>query len=129
MSKDVIRRDEAHVKVRGDLMVVEYPDINKDVSVVYAELNGRHPASGYIINEVSNETYLVHEGSGEIYMDGVITKFKAGDVVPIRKGTKYYCKGKNMKFWCAINPPWREPQERLIPAATAENPQSEIKRK
>lgn len=113
--KAVIKKKSEYVKVREDLTVVEYPLFSEDISVVYAELNGRHPKTGYIINKESDETYLVHQGSGEIYMDGIVTKFEAGDVVPIKHGTKYYCIGSNMKFWCTINPPWKEEQEILLP--------------
>lgn len=114
MSKDVYTRKEANVKYRDDLTVYEYPRFSGEVDIVYAELNGRHPLKGYIINETSDETYLVYQGKGTIYMDGRLTEFKAGDIVPIKRGTKYYCIGENMKFYCAINPVWSKEQEKLI---------------
>ncbi len=114
MKSNVIKRNQTHLKVRGDLSVFEYPAFSEDVDIIYAELNGRHPSSGFIINNDSDETYLVYQGSGEIYLDGEIIAFEAGDIVPIKRGTKYYCNGKNMKFFCAINPPWSGKQEKII---------------
>lgn len=114
MHKDVITRKEAHVKNREHLTVFEYPSFSDLVEIIYAELDGRHPSSGFIINEKCDETYLVYEGKGKIYMDGRITEFQAGDVVPIKRGTKYYCEGEKMKFFCTITPKWRVEDEKLI---------------
>lgn len=79
MIQDVYKRKQTHVKYRDNLTVFEYPSFSKDIDIIYAELNGRHPLNGYIINNDSDETYLVYEGKGKIYMDGRITEFQAGD--------------------------------------------------
>lgn len=111
MRKLVIKEDERHLKVREDLNVYEYPEFSNDISIIFAELNGRHPQKGVIINNDSDETYMINSGSGMIYMDGKTKNFKAGDIVPIKRGTRYYCEGKNLKFWTVINPSWKKEQE------------------
>ncbi len=114
MKSTVLKRSQTNLKIREDLSVYEYPSFSEDVDIIYAELNGRHPSNGFIINKNSDETYLVYEGRGEIYLDGEVKKFEAGDIVPIKRGTKYFCVGENMKFYCAINPPWNVQQEQVI---------------
>ena len=103
--KQVMKQKSAKIRARKDLIAYEYPHFSAECGYANLELNGRHPSIGYIINKNSDEAFLVYQGSGEIYMDGVITNFEAGDIVAIQRGTKFYCTG-NAKFFHTSTPPW-----------------------
>ena len=99
---------------REDLKVFEYPNFNKTFDIVYAEINGRHPKNNELVNIKSDETYIVVQGEGIISLDGKKRKIKEKDVVPIKHGTRYFCKGKNLKLYCVISPPWKAETEHNV---------------
>ena len=109
-----VKKKGARINARKDLIAYEYPHFSEDAGFALLELNGRHPSIGYIVNKNCDEIFLVHQGSGEIYMDGVITKFEEEDIIAVKRGTKFYCEGNGVKLFHVSTPPWYEENEVIL---------------
>ncbi len=73
-------------------------------------VNGRHPAEGYVSNEVSDSLVQVVQGRGVLGMgDGAELPIVNGDQIHLAIGDVYYFEG-TMQLVYAASPAWTPEQ-------------------
>lgn len=82
-----------------------YPLGDKDISIVIAEVNGRYPESGWVVNEKCKEIGFVLKGSGTLTTEKQAVVLFEGDAVLINAGEKYFLQG-NMMLLLPTAPAW-----------------------
>jgi quercetin dioxygenase-like cupin family protein len=75
-----------------------------NVSIVYAEVNGRH---GKIRNIKSDRVYIVFDGEGEFILNDEVIPVQKMDVIIVPKNTPYDYRG-NMKIFLVDLPAFEE---------------------
>ena len=78
-----------------------------------ADINGRYPLEGRIVNEVCKEIGYIIEGEGIIVIEDQEIKLKKGSAVLINSGERYYWEGK-MKMLISCTPEWYPEQHRDV---------------
>lgn len=90
----------------SDTCIVYAHQLNdKDFDCAIAEITGRYPDSGYVVNKVCKEMALVQEGSGTITIEGQTTQLTTGDCVVIEAGERFFWDGK-MTLVLSCKPGW-----------------------
>jgi hypothetical protein len=87
----IIKPNEAevfHPSVTCEVHEYEFGD--PDINIGTAEIDGRYPESGFLINEKVKEYAYVIRGLGSIATKTAVFEFAEGDVVSIPVGEPYY---------------------------------------
>jgi len=75
----LIKKEETKAKANSKSCTVwEYPFPSKDFGFATAEINGRYPDEGAVVNEMCHEIYYVLGGQGKIYCEGKECYVKEG---------------------------------------------------
>lgn len=87
----IIKLDEAQIFKNGETCEVsEYEFNDPDINIGTAEINGRFPESGFLVNEKVKEYAYVIRGMGNIATKTEVFNFSQGDVISIPIGEPYY---------------------------------------
>ncbi|MFA6897406.1 MAG: cupin domain-containing protein [Patescibacteria group bacterium] len=89
--------------------VLEYDLGCADLGGAAAEIRGRYPDSGRVVNAECKEVAYILKGAGEVNAEGNEMKFAAGDVIVIEKGERYFWEG-NFSALLFSAPAWRAGQ-------------------
>lgn len=110
----VIRKNQTHkFKNSEKCLAIEYPLADKDINGAVIKLNGRYPDKGQVVNMICKELAYVISGNGKICAGKKEVKIRAGDLVLLKPGEKYYWKGKLTMFVpCA--PAWYPEQHKEV---------------
>lgn len=110
----VIHQDETEkVQNSKNCLVYEYPSDDKDINGAFVKLTGREPDDGRVVNLVCKELAYVINGSGIIVIEDKETKLKAGDLVLIEPGEKFFWNG-NMELFLPCAPAWYPEQYKKV---------------
>ena len=110
----IIRKNETTQHKNNDICVVsDYSFGDNDIDLGIAEINGKYPENGYVVNEISKEMIYVLEGNGTIYFEDEKYTFNEGDAFIIEPNEKYYWEA-NCKLVISCTPPWSEEQHNLV---------------
>src|SRR4030042_3774535 len=91
----------------------EYPLGEKDINGAVIELKGRYPDKGRVVNLRCKELAYIIKGYGFVVVEGKKVNFKAGDLIYIGLGEKYYWDGHCTMFVpCA--PAWYPKQHKEV---------------
>lgn len=102
----IVRKKQAKkVKNSKHCWVFEYPLGDKDINGAFVKLTGREPDEGRVVNLKCKELAYIIEGSGRIEIEGKEIKLKAGDMVLIEPGEKFFWEGK-MTMFLSCAPAW-----------------------
>ena len=93
--------------------VWEYMMKDNDINGAVAEIHGRYPDKGRVVNKESKELVFVIKGKGRLIVEGKEIRFQAGDLLLIEPGERYFWQGK-MKLFMANTPRWRSEQHKLV---------------
>ena len=85
--------------------VFTYDFGEKKISISVADIQGRYPDEGYVINEEVTEMFYVENGLGKIVIDEEEHKLAPQDVVLIHPGQKFYYDG-NLRVVITCAPVW-----------------------
>src|SRR5688572_7333041 len=87
----IVKKSEATVFENSKTCTVyEYDIHDKNINGAVAELNGRYPESGWVVNEMCKEMVYVIKGNGKIVFEDKEVMFNDGDVFIINPKEKYY---------------------------------------
>lgn len=93
--------------------VFEYPFDDKDINMAFAEIKGRYPERGFVVNEVVKEMVFVVQGGGWITVENEKYKVGPGDCVMMLPRQKFFYEG-GMKLVVCCSPAWYPEQYKLI---------------
>lgn len=93
--------------------IFEYRMGDKQINGAIAEINGRYPEEGRVVNEESKEMVFVLEGGGKVVVEGREIQFQKGDLLLIVPGEKYFWEGE-MKIFMANTPAWKPEQHKFV---------------
>lgn len=85
--------------------VYEYPHNEKTIDIAVAEINGRYPDEGIVVNEEVKEMVYVVSGNGKISLDGRLFELNVGDTVLINQNQRYFFEGK-LEIIITCSPAW-----------------------
>jgi len=86
--------------------VFEYDFPSKNLGFATAEINGRHPLEGKLLNKECDEIYYVISGKGIVYIDNEKFELEKGDACYIEKGREFYVEGQDLFIALPTNPAW-----------------------
>ena len=92
--KNILKKEE-RVKVQNskECSVYEYHFGDKDLDLSCAEIRGRYPPEGFVMNEKIKEIFYVQKGKGKINIEGKDFNITKGDVMLIQPKQKYFWQG------------------------------------
>ena len=109
-----IQKDQAIQRKNNEVCwVTNYPIDDQTLDFVVVKLAGRYPDSSRVVNVGCKEIVYVHEGIGQITVEGKEYLLNAGDVVLIEAGEKYYWEG-NMQLFVSCRPAWTQEQHHPV---------------
>ncbi len=91
----------------------EYLIEEKSLSGAIAEINGRYPSAGFVINNKSKEMAYVLSGQGKLVGEKQTIEFVEGDVIFIQAKEKYYWQGK-FKLFMVNSPAFEDKQHQSV---------------
>lgn len=94
-------------------IVYDYSMQNREMNIATAEITGRYPDRGYVVNHNCHEMAYVLKGTGKLVTDIKEAFLSAGDVVYIAPGEKYYWEGK-LTLVLPTSPAWTPDQHEII---------------
>lgn len=107
-------KNQANQKAFGSAcLVIEYPLNDEMLDVAIANISGRYPDKGRVVNRHCKELAYVQQGAGKIVINGNSIELNAGDTVIIEAGEAYYWEG-NIQLLLSCRPSWTMEQHQLV---------------
>jgi len=106
----IVKKSESKKFENSSTCIIhEYGHEDKDMNIVIAEIKGRYPDKGNVINKICKEVALAIEGSGKVGIDGKEFQISEGDSILIKANQKFFWDGK-MKLVMVCNPAFKPDQ-------------------
>ena len=110
----IISKEQATVRKNSDICTVtEYELGDPDLDFACVQISGRYPGTGRCTNTQSKEVVYIHEGEGAVEVDGKNHALKAGDVILIKAGHKFYWEG-TMTLFISCHPAFTVEQHHYV---------------
>jgi len=106
--KQILERNNSELCV-----VTEYPLLDSDIDFAIVKINGRYPESKRAVNLACKEIVYVHEGQGQVEVNGESYSLSAGDLVLIECGEKFIWEGR-MMLHISCHPPFSVEQHQHV---------------
>ncbi len=111
---DIIRGSEKRtIRAAKTTVIHEYDTRDAFISGATAEINGRYPEKGYVVNKTHKELVYVISGQGAYLTPEGITHIAEGDVIFVDHGDVYAWEG-SMTFFMTTAPRFDPEQHILI---------------
>ena len=95
--------------------IVHKYDFSSDLlGLITAEIDGRYPEDGMVLNEISDETYFVLSGSCKVHNETGDYELVEGDLFYFAKRMWYWIESEKVEVVVCTAPPWTEEQHRHI---------------
>lgn len=90
----IIKNSEKRIKEKNDnFTVYDYKVGSLQTGLNLYEIHGRMPEKNYMITRKTDRVFMVVEGVGISYVDGIARTIEKGDVVLVTMGAKFYFEG------------------------------------
>ena len=100
-------------EIAPGFIVWEYADTTT-TGFARAELHGRHPATGLVINTACEETLMAYSGTAIVIYQNATYSLQAGDCYTIPSGIPYALQGDHLIATIITSPPWSAEQVRQM---------------
>lgn len=95
----IIRENEKRtIRPLDHVVIHEYDTHDTAISGATAEIKGRYPERGYVMNKICKEVVYILQGSGKLIMPSGTTEFVAGDEIFLDAGEVYAWEGDMVLF-------------------------------
>ncbi len=101
------------VSTAPSTVIWEYPTKDEAISGAVAEIHGRYPEKGYVLNEKSKELVFVISGSGFVVTPKERKEIDVGDVILLQPNEMYAWEG-GMTLFMATSPKFNAKQHKII---------------
>lgn len=110
----IIRKEQTNkVQNSKGCIAIEYPSDDKDINGAVIKLSGREPDEGRAVNLECKELACIISGSGRVVIEGEEILLKAGDLVLIDPGEKFFWEG-SMEMFMPCVPAWHPDQYKKV---------------
>ena len=110
-----IARNETQIFQNGQTCTVRnYPFSSSLLGLITAEIDGRYPEQGKVLNEACDETYFVNSGSCTVHHESGDYELSEGDVFFFPHGKWYWVEASELKLVVCTAPPWTPEQHRHL---------------
>jgi mannose-6-phosphate isomerase-like protein (cupin superfamily) len=111
----LIKKNQAkEINNTKDCTVYEYELPCELFSFALAEINGRYPDKGKVVNLDCEEIYYVTSGSGVVHSESGDFNIEQGDLYFFKKGEKYWVEGEKLVLILTNAPKWTSLQHKNI---------------
>lgn len=110
----VIRKPEVVLINNSSVVAVEeYPHNDSDLNLAIAEISGRYPSQGFVVNEISKEMVYVLTGDILLIMRDRQVFLSAGDSVLLDKN-EAFAWGGHGRIITICSPSWSVKQHKEV---------------
>lgn len=106
--RQVIERKNSELCV-----VTEYPELDGQLDFAIVKLSGRYPDTKRAVNLTCKEIVYIHEGHGQVEVNGECYSLDAGDLVLIESGEKFIWEGQ-MTLYISCHPAFNVEQHQIV---------------
>lgn len=111
--KVVKKKNVVKNKIGKHCTAFEYSLGDKDINGAIAELSGRYPQEGRVVNNECKELVYILRGKVDLHIENKIVELEQGDEILIMPGEKYFWDGEAKLFMCC-NPAWYPEQHEEV---------------
>jgi hypothetical protein len=109
---EIVHKKQSRAHDADGAMVYEYDMRDAGLGGATAEIAGRHPHKGWVINQASKQLAFVMVGTGRLVTPSGARELTAGDMVLCDQGEKFAWEG-NMTLFLA-NAPRFDPAQCVV---------------
>ncbi len=111
----LITKKAAHKKENGNTCTVwEYDFKQHNVGFSYAQINGRYPAEGKVVNTTCDLIYFVVSGECVIHVEHEVVELKQYDAFFLARNREYFVVGNQAMVALVESPRWTVEQLRQV---------------
>ena len=111
----LITKNAAHKKENGNTCTVwEYDFKKQEVGFSCAQINGRYPATGRVVNMACDLIYFVVSGSCVIHIENQVIELKQHDAFFLERNKEYFVVGDQAMLTLVESPRWTFGQVRQL---------------
>lgn len=111
---NLIRKKETNRVANSPVVtVVEYAHTDPEINLSLADIHGRYPDSGFVMNEKSKELVFVTDGRVNLILSDRTIELYSGDSVIIDRHEKYAWNGVG-KIMMVCTPAWEPSQHKEV---------------
>jgi len=107
------KKNAIKIKHSKKWIAYEYDHHDKDINIACIEIKGRHPDSGFVMNEKVKEIIFVTKGTGKIVIEKTAHPLTEGSAVLVLPKQKYYVEG-NLTLVIPCTPAWTMQQHKQM---------------
>jgi len=90
----IIKNEEKQIKEQTENYIVyDYKVGSLQTGLNVYEIHGRMPEKNYMITRKNDRVFIVTDGTGISYVDGIARTVDKGDVILVTTGAKFYFEG------------------------------------
>ncbi|MFC1698046.1 cupin domain-containing protein [Nanoarchaeota archaeon] len=111
----LIKKEQSKLIKNSEFCSVrEYNFPYKELGIAIAEIDGRYPDEGKVVNEKCDEIYYVLSGSAIVHIEDKDFEINEGDALYIEKGKLYWVEANKLKIVAPTAPAWFFEQNKKI---------------
>lgn len=110
----ISKKETQSFQNRNACTVYKYDFPSEFLGLITAEINGRYPEEGKVLNEICDETYYVQSGSCTIHHETGEYNLSEGDVFYFARGKSYWVEADQLRLVVCTAPPWTPEQHRNL---------------
>ena len=111
----ITKKEAFVVKPNKNTLVYSYPSNNKNISIAFIKVNGRHPENNgeYFIETKCHLLFYFLKGLGKVMIKDQEFRVKSNDAVIVKSGDKYYLEG-NFEYLVSTSPMYSPDQNKIV---------------
>ncbi|HBS48497.1 TPA: hypothetical protein DEO28_01185 [Candidatus Dependentiae bacterium] len=110
----ILVADAIKIENSSNCIVHEYVMPSNNLSFCRAEIDGRYPESGKVLNSGCDQIYYVLSGEAKIFYKNQFFNIKSGDLFFFEKNQEYFVEAQKLVAAVINSPKWTAEQYRKL---------------
>jgi hypothetical protein len=112
----LVKKHEANKIVASKLCTLwDYALPSGRLGFAAAQIDGRYPDEGKVLNRICDKTYFVISGTATVHVESGDFSIGSGDVFFFEHGKWHWVEAKDLHIVVCHTPPWSADQHERIP--------------